>query len=462
MRRLFRSFDVWLISLALAVRVGAVLALGVDGPGPRTFEHGEIAANLLSGRGFSVRFLGADGPTSQQAPFYPSLLAACYAIWGQNSTALAALELLQCVAGAALVLAVVSITRSLLPARPAAARMAGLCAALYPPHIYMVTHIQVVTWASLALALVVATVVSPRWNGMWRGAALTGVLAGWLLLIEPILALALPIVAAWRFARGRSLAGRSVRQAMGQIALTAVVSAAVIAPWIVRNALVHGELVFIKSTFGYAFWQGNNRDSLGTDKLPRPAARAAAAAHDGSLASRNQALWNARHKTFYIDDVLLKASDYQLLGRLSEPERSRLLAARAWDDIRQDPSAYASRCWRRVGYFFWFDATNPKAAHPLYRLATSAWLFLAVVGLVACGAKRRLVWPLVAIVLAVNAFHVLTITSARFRMPLEPLTFAWIGIGLTDLAMWRLLRPGRLFAFLASFPALRAPRRQTL
>ncbi len=36
-----------------------------------TYEHGEIAANLLAGRGFSVRYLGADGPTSQQAPAYP-------------------------------------------------------------------------------------------------------------------------------------------------------------------------------------------------------------------------------------------------------------------------------------------------------------------------------------------------------------------------------------------------------
>ena len=52
-------------------------------PRPRsTYEHGEIAANLLAGRGFTTHFLGADGPTSQQAPIYPALVCLAYAIGG--------------------------------------------------------------------------------------------------------------------------------------------------------------------------------------------------------------------------------------------------------------------------------------------------------------------------------------------------------------------------------------------
>ena len=47
----------------------------------------------------------------------------------------------------------------------------------------------------------------------------------------------------------------------------------VIAPWTVRNWLVHGEPVFIKSTFGYAFWQGNSPGSWGTDKVPKAGPR---------------------------------------------------------------------------------------------------------------------------------------------------------------------------------------------
>src|SRR5262249_6710353 len=46
-------------------------------------------------------------------------------------------------------------------------------------------------------------------------------------------------------------------------------AAVVLAPWTIRNALVHREFVFVKSTFGYAFWQGNCALSEGTDKVVR-------------------------------------------------------------------------------------------------------------------------------------------------------------------------------------------------
>ena len=60
-----------LIVLAVAARAAAVLCFRATRSPHSTYEHGEIAANLLAGRGFSVRFLGAEGPTSQQAPVYP-------------------------------------------------------------------------------------------------------------------------------------------------------------------------------------------------------------------------------------------------------------------------------------------------------------------------------------------------------------------------------------------------------
>ncbi len=158
-----------LAGVALALRVAVVVALGFGGEGPRTYEHGEIAANLVAGRGFTVAFLGAEGPTSQQAPFYPVLLAGAYGLFGQTTTALVAMELLQCLAGTALVLCVVWLAWSLFPERPGIGWFAGVCAAVYPPHLYMVTHIQVVCWAALSLTLLLAMVASRRWAGTWPG-----------------------------------------------------------------------------------------------------------------------------------------------------------------------------------------------------------------------------------------------------------------------------------------------------
>ena len=439
--------------LALGLRVWVVLALRTAHAAPVTYEHGRIAENLLAGRGFSIKFLGTEGPTSQQAPFYPLLLAAAYWCLGVGTPeAILAVELLQCLVGTALVLAVVWLGWVLVPDRPGVGWVAGIGAALYPTHLYMVTHLQVAPWAALILTTVLAVAVSPRWRATWSGAALAGCLSGTLLLVEPILSLALPIcaLAFWLGERAKRWTDRFRPAQLGRTALMAGVAAVIIAPWTVRNWLVHGEFVFVKSTFGYALWQGNNPVSWGTDKIPKPSVERLRLAHDGTPAGMDRALWEARHETLYVDDVLLKPAGCREFAGLSEPERSRLLGRRAWQFIRTDPARYARLCLRRLRYFLLFDETNPKAANRIYRAATVTWLVLALVGLlVSCDRWRRL-WPTYAIFAVVTLFHSLVIVSVRFRIPLEPLSFVWAAWAVVPLAARlapprriRVYRPGR-------------------
>src|SRR5262245_65825562 len=104
MSRKGRLLEASIIALAIAVRVVAALVLRNHEVARSTYEHGEIASNLLAGRGFSSGFLGADGPTSQQAPIYPLVVAAAYAIGGSGTPgALLHLEPAQCVPAGALV-----------------------------------------------------------------------------------------------------------------------------------------------------------------------------------------------------------------------------------------------------------------------------------------------------------------------------------------------------------------------
>ncbi len=418
-----------LLAVAFALRAALVVGLSIEHRAPLTYEHGEIAENLLTGRGFSVRFLGLEGPTSQQAPLYPVMLAGVYAVLGVGTSAsILAMQLLQCAAGAAIPLAVVWLSWSLVPGRPLSGWLAGWGAALYPPHVYMATHIQVVPWSTLVLALLTALVLSDASRRFTTKAILAGLLSGVLLLLDPILALALPILAVAMF-----LQFAPPRRAVRAVSLMAATSLLVIAPWLVRNAKVHGELVFIKSTFGYAFWQGNNSYSWGTDKVPKPSAELLRRDHDGTLAGVERALWEARHETIYIDDLLLKPSGYREFAGLSEPQRSRLLGQRAWQFLQEHPARYAALCLARLRYFLLFDETNPKAANPVYRGSILTWMALTLLGLAAWRFDRqqaRRVWPLAAIFLTVTLFHVLTISSARFRIPLEPLTFVWCGWGL--------------------------------
>lgn len=167
----------WLLVLALALglRVGAVAWLDSAERRAAAYEHGRIAENLVAGRGFTITFLGVEGPTSQQAPLYPLMLAGLYTAFAPAAPeAHLAMQLLQCLAGTALVACVVWCVRIFLPGRPAAAWVAGAGAAVYPPHVYMVTHLQVAVWVALLLALAVCVACSPRWQRSTWGAGLLG------------------------------------------------------------------------------------------------------------------------------------------------------------------------------------------------------------------------------------------------------------------------------------------------
>src|SRR5580704_16177701 len=94
-----------LVLVALGLRLGLVWAISGE-PGPAancTYEHGQIAENIVAGRGFSINYLGVTGPTSQQAPLYPLLLTGIYKVFGTGSpAAILAMRCCQCLAGTAL------------------------------------------------------------------------------------------------------------------------------------------------------------------------------------------------------------------------------------------------------------------------------------------------------------------------------------------------------------------------
>ena len=318
----------------------------------------------MAGRGFAVKFLGADGPTSQQAPVYPALVAAAYAIGGvETPRSLLLVELGQSLLGGLLVLGVLRLGRLAAPGRPSVAWTAGLLVALHPTLVYAATHIQVATLGTLLLVWALAWAYQTGASRRTRDAAITGAVLALLALTDPILALSV-VGAAWAIWRPGSRMAIPWRRSAALVATMALVALVGVSPWIVRNYVVHGEFVAIKSTFGYAFWQGNCALSEGTDKVVRPSVdRILEREQRGTgISGLNRTLWDARHEAGYLDDIALTKADYRLLGSVSEPERSRILFDRALADLKADPGRYVRLCWRRLGYFIFFDETNPKTA----------------------------------------------------------------------------------------------------
>ena len=426
----------FVIGLAVAARLVAIGLLQSHHVPRSTYEHGEIAANLLAGRGFSIAFLGSDGPTSQQAPVYPLAVAAAYAVGGLGTpAALLLLFAAQAILGGVMAWGTMRLARELLPGRPGVALASGGLVALHPTLVYAATHVQVASLAATLLVLVLlAAIRAGRTGRAWDAAGLGGLL-GVLALTDPILILSAPATA-WLAARGAGPGRNCILRTLGA---AAVVGALTLAPWVARNWHVHGQFVPIKSTFGYAFWQGNCRLSAGTDKVVRGSVSDVLAARlaerPESLASWNSALWAARHEAGYIDDIALTNTDKQMLGRLPEPERSRVLFGRALADLRVEPGRYPRLCLARLWAFLLFDETNPKTRHWLYRAGHLVLSGLALLGWLLVGrAERWSLLPTLLVFWLLALFHALTIVSARFHIPVEPLMAIWAGAGMGALA----------------------------
>ncbi len=192
------------------------------------------------------------------------------------------------------------------------------------------------------------------------------------------------------------------------------------------------KFVPIKSSFGYAFWQGNCALSEGTDKVVRASVERTLARRSGSLRDLNATLWEARHEAGYLDDIALTRADYRELGAVSEPERSRKLFRRAIADLQGEPGRYARLCLRRLRYFVFFDETNPKTRSTIYRVSHLALTALAALGwLLATPEIRRKLGPTALTVALIASFHALTIVSARFHLPIEPLMALWAAAGVS-------------------------------
>jgi hypothetical protein len=434
MARTSRMADALLIGLAIASRIAAVWVLQSHLIPRSTYEHGEIAANLVAGRGFSIKFLGADGPTSQQAPVYPAIVAAAYAIGGvATPQSLLLVELGQSLLGGLLVLGVLRLCRLVAPARPYMAWTAGLLVAVHPTLVYAATHIQVATLGTTLLTWTLAWAYQSGLSMRNRDAGITGGLLALLALTDPILAIALFGVG-WAIWQARSTMPGHGRRSLALIAVVATIALLGISPWLIRNFAIHGEFVAIKSTFGYAFWQGNCALSEGTDKVVRPSVERVLQQDQrgAGLVNLNRTLWAARHEAGYLDDIALTKADYRLLGSVSEPERSRILFKRALSDLAAEPARYIQLCCRRLRYFVFFDETNPKSRVLGYRLPHLALTAWAVIGLaLAPSSIRKKLVPTIVTVALIVLFHALTIVSARFHLPVEPLLAIWGASGLT-------------------------------
>lgn len=373
--------------VALLVRT---LFAWVTDPGPiiaDAAEYDRLANAIVEGRGY----ISTEGlPTSDRPPLYGYLLAAMYAVFGDNGRSV--MRGLQALVDAGTCTAVYVLALRNLGAP--AARVAAVFAVVSLSMLYATRLLLTETFAAFfmvatILALDIA-ITSWRWAIFFVAGAIVGVstLTKATTLALPG-ALMVPIVIAAR---------PQWRRAAGAVVLLCAGFVLTMMPWTVRNYRVHGEIVPVATQMGWAFY---------TSYVPV----------EGKIFG-----------VYNTDETVLKAK------ALPEVERSRTLLRAAVDHVRDNPGELPGLILLKLAYFVspfdWeflggdgvvnatYVLTFPLVLYGLWSARNEGWRTVLIA-----------VPPAFLLLLALVVYG-----SPRIRFPAEPLMLVFAGGGLV--AMW--------------------------
>lgn len=125
------------------------------------------------------------------------------------------------------------------------------------------------------------------------------------------------------------------------------------------------------------------------------------------------------------------------------------------DEWTRDPFQYPRTCLLRLRQWLWFDETNPRSSLVAYRASYILLVITSALGMLGGRNRGQYLRTAGVILLLLTLTHVLIITSARFRLPVEMLLIPWSAMGL------RMLGAGRFPLFRASRlarPTISRPR----
>jgi len=383
----------WIVLVCLALHI---VAIGVfhfyrfrteDNHFGYGWEMGRIGQAIALGQGFSSPYGGSTGPTAWEPPVYPYLIGNVFKLFGIYSDASAWVLL----SINSLLTALTCIPIFFIARRTMGDEVAIWSAwiwALLPYAMYWSVHwVWDTTLAPVLLSLVfLVTLKLEHWLG-WKGWALFGVLWGISGLCNPSMLSFLPFSGLWAWHRRSKLNLPSFRG----VILASFLFFACLSPWLVRNYLTFGKLVFVRDDFGYELRLGNN-----------PGA-------DGRLMAYLQPNLNT-----------LELGRYRSMGEMAYEERCKRLA---FDWIRQNPGRFAVISLKRF-FYYWNDTVKATNSTTPVDFRTSGFLassVLAIWGLIrALQTKKPGAWLFLWLVLAYPTVYYFVFPGARYRHPIEP------------------------------------------
>jgi len=422
---------------ALSLRAAVLGALSENLSDDRDAYRG-IAESLVEGTGFSHP--GTTAETAYRPPLYPLLVAAIFKAGG-GDVALAATHAWL---GTLTVLLTYLIGRRLGLGRAAfsAAVLVAVDPLLLQYMSFPMTETVFTFLATLLLAMLVDSettrcfhkgaggdrqpgdpshAIVPWAQGRlwWAG---IGVVFGLCALCRPtIWAFGVFIAAAWIV---RSLRDQQVLRAQVASIWPAVLAlAVVVAPWLIRNAIVFRRPILTTTHGGYTLLLGNN-PVFYNEVVMRPWGTT----WDDAEPDRTQSAW--------LKDLKLEMQRELPAGAADEPGRDRWMSRRAWGNIANEPSLFAKSCWLRFRRFWNVVPLGTAAELVPAPVCKGIGLFYVVVslglilGLLRLTRKEWPRWmPLVLLMISFTLVHLFYWSNTRMRAPLVPAIAVLAGYG---------------------------------
>jgi Dolichyl-phosphate-mannose-protein mannosyltransferase len=361
---------------------------------PYGFELGRVASSIASGKGFSSPLRLVDtGATAWFTPIYPYLAAGVFKIWGiYSEPSKLILQTLNCVFASLAVIPIYFIAEKCF-GKSAAVAAAWVWTFLPTSLYFRMIWIWDTTLAALFMALIFwATLEVRETKSTWAWA---GYSALWVtgVLVNPSLLALLPFLAGWALWHSPQRSSSWLKFSAAAL----LVFTLGLVPWTVRNYIVFGKFIPLRSNFGLELWLGNNPNVADT--------------------------WSA---TFHPNDNPIEMQKYVHEGEIAYmTEKQR----EAFAFMRTHPADTLNFMFHRFVQT-WLDESDSPAdvwiSASLYIRAFLVWNILLALttflgALFVYRTRRPESFPLVATPLVFPLIFYLTHSSLRYRFPIDPI-----------------------------------------
>jgi 4-amino-4-deoxy-L-arabinose transferase-like glycosyltransferase len=360
---------------------------------------------MLAGRGYSIEFLNTTY-WSFNTPLFGLLCAGVYAVTNHSYFAILVIQSCFTIALALVIFKVAKLIFS-----ESVGLLGAPLVAFHPGFVYYdVFNLLPLSIDSFFIATIALLLLKHKDKLTIVSISLLGALIGIAMLSRGITGVLLPLVIVYVLLFARNL---SIRKRLLMALCIAGASFIVLAPWLVRNYLIHKQFVFISSSGSENFWRGNNRYATGTS-------------YD-------------KERNTILD---LWPQDFrERIFRLTEMQQKHFFEDEALHFISANPAAAAKLYVKKVYYFWWFSPQSgiiyPKKYLTAYKYFYTVLLSFFVVGVsFAMGSRKRETLKstllLISIPLTICVGQSLFYVEGRHRWLIEPIMMIFFSYGLLN------------------------------